>query len=63
MHTAYTLTLEVGTPGAGVCGLLEGAFHGLGVVHTCADGEVEDKLTLAWVNRSMVGVHEVDMIL
>lgn len=63
VHTACTLTMEVGTPGVAANVLLAGASHGLGEVHTYADGVVLDSMTLAWVNKSMVGVQEVDKTL
>lgn len=63
VHTACTLTMEVGNPGVAANVLLAGASHGLGEVHTYADGVVLDSMTLAWVNKSMVGVQGVDKTL
>ena len=60
-HTACTPKLGVGSLGVDACALVEGAFHALDVVHTCADDAGLHNMTPAWENKSMVGVQVVDM--
>lgn len=50
-HTACTLMTEEDTLGEGACDQGGDASHDLGVVHTDADGEEGDNMTLAWVSK------------
>lgn len=50
-HTACTLMMEEDTLGEGACDQGGDASHDLGVVHTGADGEEGDNMTLAWVSK------------
>lgn len=50
-HTACTLMTEEDTPGEDACDQGGDASHDLGVVHTDADGEEGDNMTLAWVSK------------
>lgn len=51
-HTACTPMLGVGSLGVDACALVEGAFHALDVVHTCADDAGLHNMTPAWENKS-----------
>lgn len=50
-HTACTLMTGEDTPGEDACDQGGDASHDLGVVHTDADGEEGDNMTLAWVSK------------
>lgn len=50
-HTACTLMTEEDTPDEDACDQGGDASHDLGVVHTGADGEEGDNMTLAWVSK------------